>query len=195
MNTENKRKTRLQKLSGSDFEIVDGQPDIRGWKVKDLAGKKLGKVEELIFDYESRKVRYIVLDLNNNDYDMEDKQVLVPIGIAELHENDDDVILPEVSTEQLGLLPMYNEDRFDTEHETSVRNVFGGLGSAALTGGAEGERDFYDHDHFNESNLYRNRNQDDRTRMNNDNDTRISSTDVPRTTSDGIILRSRKTNE
>jgi hypothetical protein len=40
MQAENKRHTRLQKLKGSDYEIEDGQPDIRGWDVKDSSGKK-----------------------------------------------------------------------------------------------------------------------------------------------------------
>ncbi len=161
MATENNRQTRLQKLSGSDFEISDGEPDIRGWDVKDASGKRFGEVEELIFDYESRKVRYLVIDLEENDYDLDDKEVLVPIGVAELHENDDDVILSGVTAEQLLALPEYDEDRFDTEHETSVRNVFGGLGGAALAGGSNKDDDFYNHEHFNESNLYRNRNRKD----------------------------------
>ncbi|MCW3089064.1 MAG: hypothetical protein JWP81_133 [Ferruginibacter sp.] len=157
MEAENKRKTRLQKLSGSDFEIADGQPDIRGWDVKDSSGKQLGEVDELIFDYQSRKVRYLVVDLDKNEYDLEDKDVLVPVGIAELHEKDDDVILPGVTPEQLRALPEYDEDRFDTEHEASIRNVFGGLGGTAIAG-AEYNEDFYNHHHFNEDNLYRNRN-------------------------------------
>jgi uncharacterized protein (TIGR02271 family) len=157
---ENNRQTRLQKLSGSDFEIVDGQPDIRGWDVKDSSGKQLGEVEELIFDYESRKVRYLVVDLEDNDYDLEDKEVLVPIGIAELHEKDDDIILSGVTAEQLRALPEYDEDRFDTEYESSVRNVFGGLGGA-VAGGSDD--DFYSHSHFNEDILYRNRKHKDAT--------------------------------
>jgi len=158
MDAENKRKTRLQKLSGSDFEIAEGEPDIRGWDVKDSAGKQLGEVEELIFDYQSRKVRYLVIDLDENDYDLDDRKVLVPIGIAELHERDDDVILPGVIPSQLMSLPEYDEDRFDTAHEISIRNVFGGLGGAALSSSTgENEDDFYSHDHFNEANLYRNR--------------------------------------
>ena len=169
-NNEHNRNTRLQKLSGSDFEIADGEPDIRGWDVKDASGRQIGEIEELIFDLESRKVRYLVVDLEENDLDLDDREVLVPIGVAELHENDDDVILNGVTADQLRALPEYDEDRFDTEHETSIRNVFGGLGGAAVATGAavtgaaasttrSGHDDeFYNHDHFNEKNLYRNRN-------------------------------------
>src|SRR5918993_2029810 len=157
MDTENRRHTRLQKLSGSDYEIVDGQPDIRGWDVRDAAGKQIGEVEELIFDYQSQKVRYLVVDLEDNDYDLDDREVLIPIGIAELHENDDDVILPTVTVDQLRALPEYDEDRFDTEHETNVRNVFGGLGATTTSSDIRRDDDFYQHDHFNDANLYRNR--------------------------------------
>ncbi len=152
---DNNRNTRLQKLSDSDFEISDGQSDIRGWDVKDSGGKRLGEVEELIFDYESRKVRYIVVDTEDNEYDLEEREVLVPIGIAELHESDDDVVLPGITAEQLLALPEYNEDRFSTDDETNTRNVFGGLGAGGLT--AAGTEDFYSTPHFNEENLYRNR--------------------------------------
>ena len=158
MNSENNRKTRLQKLGGSEFEMKDEQPDIRGWEVKDSLGKQLGEVEELIFDFQSRKVRYLVADLHKNDYGLETKKVLVPIGIAEIHENDDDIILPGITPDQVRALPEYDEDRFDTEQEASIRNVFGGLGAAASSGVHVNEEDFYAHDHFNEANLYRNRN-------------------------------------
>ncbi|MDB5204938.1 MAG: hypothetical protein JWR72_13 [Flavisolibacter sp.] len=166
----NQRHTRLQKLGGSDYEIADGQSDIRGWDVKDENGRQIGEVEELIFDEQSRKVRYIVLDLEDNELDLEDREVLVPIGIAQLDKDDDDVLLPGITAEQLRALPEYDEDRFDTDSEESVRNVFGGLGAGALAGGSGA--DFYNHDHFNEDNLYRNRQQRDR----NDSD---ESTTIP----------------
>ncbi len=157
MNSENIRHTRLQKLSGSDFEIVDGQPDIRGWDVRDATGKHLGEVEDLIFDYASQKVRYLVVDLEDNEYDLGDREVLLPIGIAELHEEDDDVILPSITIDQLKALPEYNEERFDTGVESSVSNVFGGLGASAKPGDLHHDDEFYNHEHFNDANLYRNR--------------------------------------
>lgn len=45
---EQNRYARLQKLGGSDYEIADGEPDIRGWEVRDESGKKLGEVDDLI---------------------------------------------------------------------------------------------------------------------------------------------------
>lgn len=164
MASENNRNTRLQKLSGSHFEMEDGQPDIRGWDVKNESGEKLGEVDELIFDTQSRKVRYLVLDTDDSDFELDDREVLVPIGIAQLHKEDDDVILPGVTAEQINRLPEYDEDRFDEDAEHNTRNVFGALGAGAVATGAAGvsdtgrrDNDFYEHEHFNDENLYRNR--------------------------------------
>jgi uncharacterized protein (TIGR02271 family) len=162
MSNENKNK-RLQELGGSDYEIADGQHDIRGWDVKDANGKKIGEVDELIFDVQTQKVRYIVLDMDDNDFDLDDREVLVPIGIAELHDKGDDVILPGVTTEHLRLLPEYEEGNIGADVENKIRNAFAGVGGAALTGAAltsgtaNTDDDFYNHNHFNEDNLYRNR--------------------------------------
>lgn len=149
---------RLRKLSGSHYDIVDGEPDIRGWDVRDTAGKKIGEVDDLLFEEETRRVRYLVVDLDDNELDIDnDKDVFVPIGIAQLHDRADDVILPGVTADQLRELPEYDEDRFDNGHETSVRNVFAGLGGAALVGGVAGTGEFYNHEHYNDDNLYCNR--------------------------------------
>lgn len=153
---------RLQRLKHSDYEIADGEPDIRGWDVKDSAGKTIGEVDELIFDVQSLQVRYMVVDLIDNDFDLDKRDVLIPIGLGELHKSDDDVILPGVTAEQLTALPTYKDD-ITTADETSIRNTFAGigaagLGAAALTAGSE--PDFYAHEHFNEDNLNRNRRTD-----------------------------------
>lgn len=161
-NTEQAGK-HLEKLSGSDFEIKDGEPDIRNWDVKDRNGKQIGKVDELIFDVQARKVRYMVVDTKNNDYEMNRKHILVPIGLGELHTSDDDVYLPGVSAEQIKSYPEYDNDDITVEHETSVRNLFpvNDPGAVDETGLALNHMDtyagFYDNDFFNETNLFKNR--------------------------------------
>jgi hypothetical protein len=150
---------RLQELGGSDFEIVDGQPNIKGWDVKDEAGEYIGEVEELLFDPQSRKVRYIVLDLEGNAFDLDARQVLVPIGIAALHENDDDVILCGVSAQHLSSLPDYDKNNLSQDTENSIRSSFLGTGSdkVVVASASESDVDFYDHDFFNDANLYKRR--------------------------------------
>ena len=164
MSQENVSNRQLQELSHSDYEIADGQPDIKGWDVKDESGKNIGEVKDLLFDETSRKVRYLIVDFDGNDFDLDDRKVLVPIGIANLHQNDDDVILPGVTASQLQSLPSYEKGNLTTDTEHSIRNAFAGIGGAAVAGnaltskaGTNVDDVFYDHDHFNEDNLYRNR--------------------------------------
>ena len=57
----------LQELDHSDFEIVKGEPDIRGWDVRNSRGQKIGEVEELIIDAQQKKVRYMIVDLDDNE--------------------------------------------------------------------------------------------------------------------------------
>lgn len=151
--TQHNEGNGLRKLKGSDFEVRDGYTDIRGWDVKDSSGRNIGEVEELLFDPASRKVRYMIVDLEDNDFDLDDREVLIPIGVAQLHEKDDDVIIPNITAEQLRALPQYDADHFSQEHEHSIRNVFAGAGVAGAAGS------MYDHDDYNEDNLYRNRRQ------------------------------------
>jgi uncharacterized protein (TIGR02271 family) len=160
---------KLQELGGSDYEIADGEPNIKGWDVKDENGRKFGKVKELLFDAAAGKVRYIILDVDGDDLSIEDRRVLVPIGIATLHEKDDDVILPGVTAVQLESLPKYEKDGLTPDGEQYIRNVFAGEGAAAAGSAlafksGETEQDvFYDHEHFNQNNLYRNRNTENAT--------------------------------
>jgi hypothetical protein len=151
---------RLQELGGSDFQMAEGDPNIKGWTVKDPQGNTIGEVEELLFDPQSRKVRYIVLDLEGNFLDLDPRHVLIPIGIAELHESDDDVILPNVTAEQLRVLPIYEKDRLTRDTETTIRNVFSGTGTAGTTtvGRDYGNTDeFYNDPTYDERKMYRNR--------------------------------------
>jgi hypothetical protein len=160
MSQENEyRNDRLQELGGSDFEIADGQPNIKGWDVKDEKGEYIGEVEELLFDPQSRKVRYIVLDLEGNAFDLDARQVLVPIGIAALHENDDDVILCGVAAEHLRSLPDYDKNNLTHDTENSIRSSFIGTGTerADVASASATDVDFYDHDFFNDANLYKRR--------------------------------------
>jgi sporulation protein YlmC with PRC-barrel domain len=160
MASDNMKRRRLQELGESDFEIVDGQPDIRGWDVKNEKNQKIGEVEELILDAQKRRVRYMVVDLDDNDFDIDDKEVLIPIGMAELHKDDDDVIIQNLTPDQLRALPEYDEDHLTPEVERSICSSLGrtGLSSTSQSSSIdEMDSTFYEHDHFNDKNLYRRR--------------------------------------
>jgi sporulation protein YlmC with PRC-barrel domain len=171
---DNMKHRRLQELDRSDFAIVDGEPDIRGWDVKNGDGKKIGEVEELILDAQKKKVRYMVVDLDDNELDLEDRKVLIPIGLAQLHKDDDDVLLPGITVDQIRGLPKYDADSLDEDVEERICSTLGrqqetmrhypknsdelkGKHTAAELQTRDEEYDFYHHEHFNDDNLYRNR--------------------------------------
>jgi sporulation protein YlmC with PRC-barrel domain len=130
---ENEHELRqLKELSTSDFEIKDGQPDIIHWKVLNSAGQDLGTISELLFDEEEKKVRYLVLNLKGNIWNMAEREVLIPIGVAELDAIHDQVILPNITAQQIIVLPDYTK------------------GNMVISADAE----LYGHKDFDESNLY-----------------------------------------
>ncbi|MEO3407585.1 PRC-barrel domain-containing protein [Mucilaginibacter sp. CAU 1740] len=143
----------LEELSNSDYEIKDGEPDIIGWDVRNNGGGKLGEVDELIFDPQARKVRYIVLNMEGNDLDLEDeRRVLIPIGIANLHTDKDEVVVPLITELQLAQLPPYEScPKLTPELEMNIRRAIEGeAGSTAPYDHPQ----FYEHEHFDEDRFY-----------------------------------------
>ncbi|QNF35860.1 YsnF/AvaK domain-containing protein [Adhaeribacter swui] len=99
----------------------------------------------------------MVVDLEDTSLiDTDDNNVLIPIGLAQLHESDDDVLLPNLEAAQLNSLPKYHKNMLNRDYEDSVRNAFAGLGTGAAFAGTA-STDYYNHDFYNEDNLYRNR--------------------------------------
>jgi sporulation protein YlmC with PRC-barrel domain len=155
--------SRLEELSGSDFEIADGQPDIKGWDVKNDLGQVIGDVEELLFNPQTQKVRYMVVDTDANDLHLAARKILVPIGVAELHEDDDYIVVPQVTVAHIETLPDYEKGGLNAEHEQHIRSTFSSLGAAGMGMGAIGStptEDFYEHEQFNANRLYNRRRQE-----------------------------------
>jgi hypothetical protein len=124
MTFEDTEDYNLQELSESDFEIVDDQPSVFGWDVRDTHKNKVGEVYELLFNPDTRKVRYIVVDMENNDVNLEEGRVLVPIEIAEFDLERDEVRLPGVSTTNLLALPLYEHGRtIDAGTDEEIRRA------------------------------------------------------------------------
>ena len=146
---------RLVELRGSGFEIAKDEPDIRGWEVKDNRGRMFGTVQELLFDKESLKVRYLILDLKSNILNLKSRKVPIPIGLAILDADQDDVILPDVTAVHLTELPDYKKTPFNYDDEVAIRNVFSTSPAGSL--GTAPDNGFYEHTHFNEKNLYQRR--------------------------------------
>jgi len=156
---------RLHELNGSNFEIAKGQEDITGWDVKDSKGYIVGKVDDLVFDKESLKVRYLILKLKK-DKDLgidKSRKVLVPIGMAQLDREDDEVYLQDLNIDRLNSLPDYDKHMLNREMETKTYNTATGRTVPVATGD-----DFYNNDYYNDTNLYKNRRDRTAERINED---------------------------
>jgi photosynthetic reaction center H subunit len=152
MATENINDSRLLvELEGSDYEIAEGEPDVDGWHIKDTQGANIGKVEDLLFNPATRKVRYLIADLEARVFGVENRKVLIPIGLAELHLSKDEVYLPAITIAQLAAAPDYIRETFKPEDEIAVRNAFSGDIDIEQTWD---EQTFYEHDHYNQRNFY-----------------------------------------
>jgi sporulation protein YlmC with PRC-barrel domain len=157
-NEHNNTALRLETLSNSDYEIVDNQPNISGWKIIDVMGNEIGKVEDLIFDREAKKVRYVVSRLKL-DHAKDSRLVLIPIGIVSFHESEDELIIPEISFGYLNSLPVYEPGTvISPAEELAIRYAF--LGDDGLVLASDDDQsskaDFYDHAHFNDDHYKRN---------------------------------------
>ena len=157
-----------------DFEVAEGYPDIRGWRVDAADGSKVGKVHDLLVDVDSMRTRYLDVRLTTDIAAAPgDRDVLVPIGAARIDDKADVVVLP-LGAERVGLLPPYDHGRLTRAHEYEVRRHFS-LGQqasasattspgAATTGtsavgttGAAPTGAFYDHEGYDDRRFFSSR--------------------------------------
>jgi hypothetical protein len=133
----------------NDYKVAEGYPDVRGWNVISQDGLKLGKVKELLVDRKALRVRYIDVQLNKDLFDRTvDRRILVPVGLAHLDQEDKRMRLERTSASDLLRLPPYSPGPITREFEVQMRNA---LTSSRGPSDAElRDREFYDHEHFNE---------------------------------------------
>src|SRR5437868_10718437 len=87
----------LKELHASGYEMAKGEPDIRGWKVINSLNQEIGKVQEVLFDVKSRKVRYLIIYIHGKPINLLSRDVIIPVGLAELDEKENLVFLPDVT--------------------------------------------------------------------------------------------------
>lgn len=71
------RLVRLSELGS--WDVAEGEPDIRGWEVRTIGGRELGKIKELLIDPDAGEVVMIDVNLTGSD-----RHALVPLRIIEI---------------------------------------------------------------------------------------------------------------
>jgi photosynthetic reaction center H subunit len=138
---------RLRDLT--EFEVADGSPDVRGWAVRGGDGKKFGEVFELIVDVDALKVRYLDVELDSELRISEhERHILLPIGVAALDEDGDNVFVTSLDIDSVLDYPPYVEIQITREYEVAM------LRSLKLPLPETGTADFYDQDSYNDQRFY-----------------------------------------
>ena len=109
-----------------DFEVATGQPDVRGWAVRGSDGKPLGAVYELIVDPEALKVRYLDVELATQyARSPHETHILLPIGVANLDADGDNVFVPGLNQLTIKDYPPYVELQITREYEEAMLRALG----------------------------------------------------------------------
>jgi len=130
------------------WHVRKGNPHVHGWDVVASGGTEVGEVDDLLVDLQAEKARYLIVTLDDEVAGVKHRQVAVPLGVAQIDQRNEKVVLSQVTAEQLVSLPSYQKDRFTRDTETLIRNRMG-IGSAQTT-----DRDFYDNALFDEGRFY-----------------------------------------
>jgi photosynthetic reaction center H subunit len=109
-----------------NFEVADGDPDVRGWDVISADGRKIGKVNGLLVDTAAMRVRYLDVHVDEElrRETAGERHILVPVGYARLNEAGDRVRLDELTSLQLDDLPAYDGAPLTAAYETAVLRAF-----------------------------------------------------------------------
>jgi uncharacterized protein (TIGR02271 family) len=102
-----------------DLKIASGNPDVRGWDVVASDGRKIGKVDDLLVDTNSRQVTYLGVDLDRGLFaslfsgQNQQGHVLIPIEEVDLGRNGQ-VMVNSISSSEVNTLSGYDFDSLNT---------------------------------------------------------------------------------
>ncbi|MDW5290315.1 PRC-barrel domain-containing protein [Formosa sp. PL04] len=143
MKTNEKHLYDLSELS--DYKISEGYADIRGWEVKDIDNRVIGKVDNLLANKETQRVVYIdvevdqsIIDSSHDPYNTNghtevrefinkdgDNHIIIPIGLLDINSD-----LKQVSTQTVNHRTFSETKRFrkgdivNREYEVQVLNSY-----------------------------------------------------------------------
>ncbi len=139
-----------------DFQVAEGYPDPRGWDVMGAGGQKVGKVHDLIVDTGQMRTRYLDIKLDKDAIGTDDDHdVLIPVGAAQLDDDDDNVMLGSMTEAQLAALPRFEHGEITRSYEDSVLAGMPRGAAGAMAAGAGG--DYYNTHHFDDKRFFSSR--------------------------------------
>lgn len=130
----------------SDYKIADGYPDVRGWDVKDIDNRVIGKVDNLLVNKESQRVVYIDVEVDKSIIDAKhdpygrpshtdvrefvnkdgENHIIIPIGLVDLNEDSDYVYSDILDHQTFSETKRYRKgDNINRQYENQVLSSYG----------------------------------------------------------------------
>lgn len=124
------------------YTVAEDDPDVRGWDVITSDGTRIGRVDDLIVDPQAKKVQYLDVEIDNSLINRNDgNYLLVPIGLADIHEQQDQIIVRGIDSSTLSQHSFHSHGSITREYEESIRKNF----DAELRSPSNIGREFYNH--------------------------------------------------
>lgn len=99
-----------------DYRFTDPAEDIRGSKLYGLNDEKLGKIDDVIFDYASGMISYVVVDTGGW---LTTKKFVVPADRLRASAKHDDDFEAPLTKEQVESFPPYHEEDLESDEQWS----------------------------------------------------------------------------
>ena len=111
-----------------NFDVAAGDADVRGWEVRTVSGRELGKVEELLVDATAGEVVMLDIDLHGTD-----RNTLAPVRAAQIDRVRRVVVLDTSDLQDAAALPSLRRNAAPTEDEArqfheGYQRVYGARG-------------------------------------------------------------------
>lgn len=112
--------SRLEQLEGEALSTVDFPIDIRNRSVRNGNGDEIGTISDLLYDIQSKKVRYVIINIHQGNVN---RQVLAPIG-AIVIDNPEYIEISSLTTSFIEHLPDYIKGQVNPGVENMVRLAY-----------------------------------------------------------------------
>ncbi len=99
-----------------DYCLAEAAEDIRGAKLYGLNDEKLGKIDDVIFDYSTGSIRYVVVDTGGW---LSTKKFVVPADRLRGSTEHTDDFAVDLTKEQIEAFPPYNESDLESDEQWS----------------------------------------------------------------------------
>lgn len=168
MDKHNKNLFYLSELS--DYTVEDGYPDVRGWKVTDKNGRKIGEVDDLLVNKVAERVVYLDVEVDESIVDANHKpfssasendgvheflnedgenHLIIPIGLVVLDEDEKEVLTDKVDYQTFAETKRIRKNRgIDRDYERHVLGSYNREKDYYPEGEYAEDEKFYDREEF-----------------------------------------------